>query len=377
VASPFELFCDLLFAAVFAALAEHLGDDLSWPRLSAFVGLFVPVFWLWVIYTFYADRYDTDDALQRLITLTGMLALCALATAAVRTPGSGDILFVGSYLAARAAPAALYLRSARRVSAARPIARNYLIGSLLAAGVWVTATAGFSAPYRYWGWVLAVTTELALPFVGRRTVARTDRHVDHLTERYGLLAIIVIGEAVLGVINGFTNQPWTAARVVTATGCFTVAAALWWTYFNRGDHTPIGSHFWRLQIFSLGHLPATAALTAIGPGAATLIRHANDPHPSQLAAVCLGGGAATYLAATAAVRSAFTTPRESVVVSRMAAVIVIVALTLAATLLTPAIFTSLLTAILVLLVTAEGRALNQPEPRGQTSQHADQPVAGQ
>ena len=347
VVSQFELFCDLIFAGAFAALAGHLQADMAWPRLGAFAGLFVPVFWLWVVYTFYADRFDADDTPQRVITLAGMLALCALAVSAERTPGTGDTLFVSSYLAARAIPAVLYWRTARHNPRARAIARNYTTGSLLSAAVWIVATTALPAPARYWGWALAVTIEWAIPLAGHRTVARTTRSVDHLTERYAQLSIIVIGVAVVGVISGFGNQPWTAARVAVATACFTIAAALWWTYFNRGDHQPIGRQYWRLQAFSLGHLPATAALAAIGPGAAALIHFADNRHPCAVAVACLGGGAALYLAATAAVRSIFTSLHEPIVLGRLLTAAVIIVTSLASRPLGPTAFAILVAAALI------------------------------
>ena len=56
------------------------------PRIPAlrgflvFAGLFVPVWWAWVGYTFYADRFDTDDPPHRVLMIAGMFAVAVLAS---------------------------------------------------------------------------------------------------------------------------------------------------------------------------------------------------------------------------------------------------------------------------------------------------------
>ena len=56
-----ELFFDLVFVVAVAQLADGLAADPSVHGFLVFAGLFVPVWWAWVGYTFYADRFDTDD----------------------------------------------------------------------------------------------------------------------------------------------------------------------------------------------------------------------------------------------------------------------------------------------------------------------------
>lgn len=53
-----------------------------------FAALWVPCWWAWVGYTFYADRFDTDDLPHRLYVFIGMLAVAALAVT-VRTAFEG------------------------------------------------------------------------------------------------------------------------------------------------------------------------------------------------------------------------------------------------------------------------------------------------
>ena len=55
--------------------------DHSLGGFAIFAGLFLPVFIAWQGFTFYADRFDTDDVLFRAVMLAAMLAIAALAVA--------------------------------------------------------------------------------------------------------------------------------------------------------------------------------------------------------------------------------------------------------------------------------------------------------
>ena len=75
-----ELFFDLVFVVAVAQLADGLAADPSVHGFLVFAGLFVPVWWAWVGYTFYADRFDTDDRLHRILMIAGMFGVAVLAT---------------------------------------------------------------------------------------------------------------------------------------------------------------------------------------------------------------------------------------------------------------------------------------------------------
>ena len=77
-ASWIELFFDLVFVFVIAELSHHLEEHLSVTGFLEFAALFVPCWWAWVLFTFYADRFDTDDVVHRLLMLSGMLAIAFL-----------------------------------------------------------------------------------------------------------------------------------------------------------------------------------------------------------------------------------------------------------------------------------------------------------
>src|SRR2546423_753498 len=118
-ASWLELFFDLVFVVAIAELAQQLVHDHSLGGFAIFAGLFLPVFIAWQGFTFYADRFDTDDVLFRAVMLAAMLAIAALA---VQIPdvaaGRHDAGFVVAHVTLRPLLVALYLRAWPRAAAA-------------------------------------------------------------------------------------------------------------------------------------------------------------------------------------------------------------------------------------------------------------------
>ena len=305
--TPLELFFDLAFAAAIAMLDGHLREQPSLARVAVYAALFVPVWWMWVVQTFAADRVDDGSLTHRLLVLGGVVAVAGVAAGAGGVPGEGDVLFVAAYLLGRTVPALLYVRGARGDRSLRRIAATFGSGTAVASALWLLSLL-VTGPGRYLVWAGAVVVELTLPFLGRSAVSRTRRSPSHLSERYGLFTLVVLGESLLGPVEAARGAPAPPALVagviaVAVTGC------LWWAYFSTDEpHPAFTADFARLQVFSLGHLPLTLAVALIGTGGALLVEGAahEGGAPSTVGRVCLYGGCAVFLLAAAAIRAAFT-----------------------------------------------------------------------
>jgi low temperature requirement protein LtrA len=91
-ASWLELFFDLVFVVAIAELSHELLVNHTLNGFAIFAALFVPVFVAWQGFSFYADRFDTDDVFFRVCMLAAMLAVAALAKAGRRYLGSTESL---------------------------------------------------------------------------------------------------------------------------------------------------------------------------------------------------------------------------------------------------------------------------------------------
>ena len=79
-----ELFLDLVFVVAIAELGRSLAHDVTAHGFLRYLGLFVPIWWAWAGFTFYATRFDTDDLVYRVMTLLGMFGVAVLATTVPR-----------------------------------------------------------------------------------------------------------------------------------------------------------------------------------------------------------------------------------------------------------------------------------------------------
>src|SRR2546425_11510914 len=74
-----ELFFDLIFVAAVAQVDAPLSMDYSLAGGFRFLAFFLLVWWVWAGHTLYSTRFDTDDLIQRLLTLVQMFAVVAMA----------------------------------------------------------------------------------------------------------------------------------------------------------------------------------------------------------------------------------------------------------------------------------------------------------
>src|SRR5262245_43392302 len=163
------------------------------------------IWWAWTGHAVFSTRFDTDDVVQRVLTLAQMFAVAVMAANARDALHSRSSAgFTAAYAAVRLVLVAQYFR-ARQVAEARPLTTRYLIGHGAAAVVWLVSAA-FSAPMRYWLWGLAFFVDFGTPWVAVRHSAAAPPDAAHLPERFGLFTLILLGESVVAVMQGIESQ---------------------------------------------------------------------------------------------------------------------------------------------------------------------------
>ena len=229
-----ELFFDLVFVAAVGQLANSLSADPTPEHFFEFVGVFAPVWWAWMGFTFYANRFDTDDVLYRLLLLAAMFGVAVLATTLPSVFDGATEGFPVAYVAVRVVLLVLYARAARHVAEARALAGSFLGAFSVAVVIWLVSLA-FDAPWAYLLWGIALTIELVAPIPAWRLLREAPVDRRHLPERFGLLTLIVLGESVLAVVLGVSKVSWDARSAAAAATGFLVAASIWWIYFDFLD----------------------------------------------------------------------------------------------------------------------------------------------
>lgn len=261
-----ELFYDLAFVVAVAVLSARLLGEIALVSMASYFGYFALLWWLWASHTYYADRYDTDDLVYRLLA-TGQMFAVVIIAAALSGDTTSTAAFAVGYALARILLVAMYWRAYRHVPDTRALVRGYLVGFGAAALLW---TAAIFVPdgARYALWAAALCIDLATPWVMRREQAKVPLDVSHLPERFGLFTILVLGESISAVVTGLGHTSWTGAPIVTSAAAIGVATAFWWMYFDntRGRivrRDPSIRKAWRPTAWLYTHLPLAASLAAL------------------------------------------------------------------------------------------------------------------
>jgi low temperature requirement protein LtrA len=328
-ATWYELFFDLVFVAAVAQLATALSRNPSGAAFLRFAGLFVPIAWAWSGFTFYANRFDTDDLVYRLVKALAMLAIASLAISvhSVMRGGHGAVTFALSYAATRICLLALYLRARRHVAGpARRLIDLYLAAFSTSTAVWLASVA-VSGPARYSMWGGALALDLAMPLFGWRTLGVAAVNASHITERFGGFFIIVLGESIVAVVAGIAGTRFTAATSAVAIASFTVGLCLWWIYFDLADTSVVGRGLLGL-VYVYAHFPLLAGVAAVGAGTKVAITHADGTTLGAGARWAICGGLACYLLSLAVLHIAaeWTSLRDRAFLGRLASSAALLAL---------------------------------------------------
>ena len=104
-----------------------------------------------------------------------------------------------------------------------------------------------------------------------------------LVERFGLFTIIVLGEVIVGVVQGVAGYPDVNLQVggISALG-MTIAFGTWWLYFDFVSHRiPRRGTMW-VYVWTYAHLPVTAGIAMVGAAIVNVVDHASDPLPVEV-----------------------------------------------------------------------------------------------
>ena len=265
-----ELFYDLVFVVAVAGLGSRLLAGPTIKGAAVFTGLFVPLWWAWIGFTFYADRYDTDDLGQRILAVAQMVTIALMAASISGTETQSLKGFALAYVGARVILIVMYLRARRHVPETRQLVTGYVQGMSVAVTVWLISVF-VPEPFRYVLWAVGLLIDIYNVYRVRRIQAKVPLDVAHLPERFGLFTILVLGESIAAIVAGLGHEGWIVGPAVTAVLSVMVAAGLWWVYFDNLDGTVVRRRAeqktaWKPTVWIYGHLPLAIGLmaTAIG-----------------------------------------------------------------------------------------------------------------
>jgi low temperature requirement protein LtrA len=298
VATPLELFFDLVFVVAIAQAASGLHHAVAELHtadgLIGYLMVFFALWWAWMMFTWFASAYDCDDVPYRLLVfvqITGALLLAA-GVPAMLEARAPNVAIVAGYVVMRLALVAQWLRAAATDTPRRTTARSYALCIIVVQTLWV----GVLFVSR--GWLLPVfvalaAMEIAIPLWAERA-SPTTWHPHHIAERYGLLTLIVLGESVLAANDAIQSALAAGAAVQqlvpVIVGGLLIMFSMWWTYFDRPVHHLLTS-MRKAFVWGYGHYFVFASAAAVGAGLAVAVDAAT--HMAKIGPV--GAGAAVAI----------------------------------------------------------------------------------
>ncbi len=315
--TPLELLFDLCFVVAVAQAGRQLDAALAAGHyhtgIVGYLSVFFAIWWAWVNFTWFASAYDVDDLSYRLLTFVQIVGVLILAAGVASAFDSGDFAVITlGYVVMRVAMVAQWLRAASGDPAGRPVALRYAAGIAVLQVGWVARLflpheAGMIAFY-----VLA-TCEMLVPAWAERAGdgAGTSWHPGHISERYGLFTLIVLGEciaaATVAIHDASSRHSGLPAPLAgVAAGAVLLVCGIWWWYFEHPSEAGLRLSRGSAFFWGYGHYFVFSSVAALGAG---LQVSAGSTHGGSGAANATTAGlavavpVAVYLAITAVLQA--------------------------------------------------------------------------
>ncbi len=290
-ATTLELFFDLVFVVAVSIASKNLHsfeqEGTFTVGIMGYLMVFAGIWWAWMNFTWFATAYGTDDWVYRVLTFVqmgGALTFAAGIEGIANPTEPNFTLGVTGYIIMRVAMILQWLRAALSDPVGRKTALAYAFGVAAVQIYWVLFL--FFCP-REWiiplFW-LGMLFEISVPFLAER-IKPTEWHRHHLTERYGLFTIIVLGESILASTNsvieaGQDPEIFGDLVLLSITG-LTIVACMWWLYFALPQQDLIGDLRTSVR-WGYGHYFIFASAAAVSSGIEIALNF--ETHTTGLAA---------------------------------------------------------------------------------------------
>lgn len=282
VATPLELLFDLTFAAAFGVASSQFAHALAAGHVTAgllgFCFASFAICWAWINFSWFSSAFDTDDWVFRLVTMIQMVGVLVLAVGLPRMFASiehGDhldnALMVLGYVIMRVAMLSQWVRAARSSPAhSRPCWTYAIVIGVAQIGWVVQIMSDFSLGVSIVLSAILLLIELAGPVIAELWSGGTPWHPHHIAERYGLFAVIAMGEGIIGSLATLTaiigGEGWTFYSGLNALAGTGIIFGVWWIYYLLPSGEVLHVHRVRSFVWGYGQMVLIAAIVAIGTG---------------------------------------------------------------------------------------------------------------
>jgi low temperature requirement protein LtrA len=285
VSSPLELLFDLTFVVAVGTASSQFADMVAeghpGEAVTAFVLAMFAISVAWISFSWFASGFGTDDWLYRALTMVQMIGVVVFSLglpAMFHSVDEGEHLdlrvMVLGYVVMRIAMVLQWRRAARESPTFRDVGMANIRWTVIVQVGWVViAFTHLPLNAVFVAFIVLGALELALPVLTQGGAGGTPWHPHHVAERYGLFAIIVLGEGVVGTVassgellGGVDGTQWSGNAIAVVVAGVGLTFGMWWVYFS----TPFGDILVhrrsRGYLFGYGHIPLFVGVAGAGAG---------------------------------------------------------------------------------------------------------------
>jgi low temperature requirement protein LtrA len=264
-----ELFYDLVYVATLIQIGNFLSDNLTWLGFGQFMVMMFVAWWAWTGATFFQNRYVVDDWLHRVMVFAQMFAVASLGLSVSEAFGDLYVQFTIAYVITRLILVLMYVRVWRLGLETPALARGYMTGFSLGIGIWLGSLL-LPTEFHWLGWLVGIGVELIAPLTPKMRRLQRDVGIDihHMSERFGIFTIIVLGESFVKVLDDAQGNAIGIRQLLFSTSGLLVLYSLWWLYFNDTAGKVVNfADKVKPVAWIYGHFPLAAGLVAFGVAA--------------------------------------------------------------------------------------------------------------
>ncbi len=234
--TPLELFFDLVFVFALTQITALMAHDLSWHGILRGVLLTGLLWWSWIGFSWLCNLVKADEGSVRGVLLLAMAAMFMIALAIPEAfddlPGGlpGPVVIACAYFAFRT----LHLVLFWLIADGDPVLRRTLLRfapSMLGATALLLIASQYHGSTQTLLWAAALAADYGGTYLIDARGWRF-RSAGHFAERHALVIIIALGESIVAIGVGVNDLPISWPIIIASLLGLSVAAALWWIYFD-------------------------------------------------------------------------------------------------------------------------------------------------
>lgn len=265
-----ELFYDLIHVVTIFLLGNYLTGHMGWAGFLVFAGLFVALWYAWGELSIFNSIFISPDMWHRLFMSVMVCTVMVMAASIPTISSGGWTYFAAAFAMNRFIIGLLYWRAGRFSKKDQTFCnlqgRNFFIF-----GVIFLATAVLPDPISYYAFGLAMIATQCVYMIPKISVLWFDRfrpRMAHMSERFALMILIVLGEGFFKLVVTLSDIGIEAASPDILVNFLFGGVSLFvmaWIYFDfAGRNQPKDQRAGTLIIWWLSHLVLMICAVTVG-----------------------------------------------------------------------------------------------------------------